>query len=98
MQAINSSLTHRVSAGDITKIDYDVNLWSPNLKLSLPGRHGGERDNQKEGAKELVLVVEPVKEGDGLNRLTKTHLVGKDHRVIPEGKQKWIIVHVLSCR
>ena len=29
-------------------------------------------------------MVEPVEEGDGLNGLAQTHLIGKDYRVSPE--------------
>ena len=67
--------THCIPAVDVPEVDDDIDLWCPRLKLPLPGGHRGERHHHKEWTKELVLVVEPVEEGDGLDRLTKTHFI-----------------------
>lgn len=62
--------TYRVSTRHIAEIDNSIDLWSPGLKLPLPGRHGRERDDKEERTKQLMLVVEPVEEGDSLDSLT----------------------------
>jgi len=57
-------------------VDYSVHV-SPGLKLSLPVADGGERDNDKEGPLDAVLV-DFIEESDALNGLPKTHLIRKD--------------------
>ena len=72
-------LLYHVSAVDVPQVDNSVNLRGPLFKLSLPGWHGGEGDHQEKGAVQRMLMVETVEEGNCLNRLSKTHLIRKDH-------------------
>ena len=51
----------------------------PLLKLPVPGRHGGEGDHNEGGPVQLVVVGEVVEEADGLDGLTKTHLICQNH-------------------
>lgn len=77
---------HPVSAADVSNVSDDIDLRGPLFELTLPGGHGGEGHNEEEGAVELMLMTQVVQERDGLDRLTQTHLIRKDHRVAPGGK------------
>ena len=57
-------------------VDDDVDV-GPRLKLPLPVADGGERYDDEEGAADPE-VYGLLEEGDGLNRLTQTHLIGQD--------------------
>ena len=70
------SPSHLLSTDDISYIHNQVVPGCPLLKLPVPGWHGGERHDQEEGAIQLVVVREIVKEGNGLNGLPQTHLIG----------------------
>ena len=72
-----------LSADDVADVDHEIVVGGPLLKLSMPGGHGGERNDHEEWTVQLVVVGEVVEEGDGLDGLAQTHLVRQDHRVIP---------------
>ena len=57
-------------------VDDDVDV-GPRLKLPLPVADGGERydDEERTAYPEVDSLLE---EGDGLNRLTQTHLIRQD--------------------
>ena len=55
-----------------TYVTYRVDLRGPGGELLLPGRHGGEGHHHQHRTFERVDVEEILKEGDGLDSLTKT--------------------------
>ena len=55
-----------------------VELRGPEGKLSLPVDEGGQRHSDEERSSAVALLVEGVKEGDGLDGLAEAHLVGED--------------------
>ena len=77
-------MKYLASTVDVTYVDHSIHLRSPQLKLPLPGRHGGEGHHNQEWPVQLVSVEETVKEGYCLDGLPQTHLISKYHRVIPE--------------
>ena len=68
-------LPHHVPTVNVPQIHDGVHLRSPGLKLPLPGGHGGERNDEEERPVQLVLMVQVVEEGYGLDGLTEAHLV-----------------------
>ena len=88
-RGIEESSADLLSAGHISDVDHQVVVRRPLLKLAVPGRHGGQGDNDEERSVQLVDVGEVVEEPDGLDGLAKPHLVSQDHRVTSGEGEGW---------
>ena len=58
------------------------------MEFILPGSHGRERNDNEEQSVYFVGVVEPGKESDALNCLSKAHFVSQNNTVTPEENEK----------
>lgn len=67
--------SYHVSAVDVTQVDNNVHLWSPELDLSLPGCKCGQRHHQQEGPVQLMLMKQVIEKTDGLDGFTQAHFI-----------------------
>ena len=83
---------------NIPQVDHHVHVRGPGFKLPLPGGECWQGHHHQERPIQLVLVEQVGQEGDGLDGLSKTHLIGKDNTVAPEEHNyRLLILHMYKC-
>ena len=71
-------LSDHGSTGTVANVSESVEVGSPMLQLAHPCGQRGEGHNDEEGAVLVAGMEEVREEGDGLNSLAETHLVGEN--------------------
>lgn len=80
---ITRQKTRHVSAVDVSDVDDDVDLRRPQLEFLLPRYDRRQRNDQEEGAVDMMGVHEDGNERDRLDRLPQPHFIGQDDPVLP---------------